>query len=518
MFSVQQRALKRAVSAIPRDVRVQLLLFGLTFVVYGYFFGTGSWHQNARYNSVFSFVEPGTSDFLTFRMDRFMVDPARNVNTGDWAQFGGHYYSNKAPGPILLGVPAYAVLFLLERALGFDPSQPRTALLNAYLLNLFVSVLITAAGVSFFYRLLRLRGAPARRAVGITCILAFSTCLFPYSTQLWGHTTAAACVILCFYHLLHDSRRGFFLAGLFGGAAVLTEYLAVVLVLLTGIYVLAARRRAVLVFVAGGLLPLLLFVGYHKLCFGSFFVIANQFQNPEFVEGHRLIGMFGGVSPGILGRLLFSPERGLLVTMPVLGVSVWGAVHWLQRERRNALVYLVLACIALPLSVNAAFNGWHGGATVCARYQIIALPFWVFLIAEAPSTRFAGLVTVVLGAISALNMLAVAATSPICSTEAGNPLYGACYPMLFSGDLSAIRLPPIRLQCLDPDFTSYAWLTAFNLGELMGLWGLLSLLPLALVVVLFVEALKRCLVAQDAAAPDRGGSGVAAAETHVSAE
>lgn len=71
----------------------------------GWFYAQGGWNQNARYDMIYSFVEPGTPDFLSFRIDHFLVDAQKTVNTGDWAFHDGHYYSNKAPGASLLGIP-----------------------------------------------------------------------------------------------------------------------------------------------------------------------------------------------------------------------------------------------------------------------------------------------------------------------------------------------------------------------------------------------------------------------------
>ena len=110
----------------------------------GWFYAQGGWNQNARYDMIYSFVEPGTPDFLSFRIDHFLVDAQKTVNTGDWAFHDGHYYSNKAPGASLLGIPVYAALYLLEYPFHRGAVPPRLDMFNAWAINLFVSVLPVA--------------------------------------------------------------------------------------------------------------------------------------------------------------------------------------------------------------------------------------------------------------------------------------------------------------------------------------------------------------------------------------
>ena len=113
-------------------LRVDAVLFCLVVLIYGFFHGGGGPNQNSRFDAMVSFVEPGTADSGTFRIDRFMsdgsgglIDPTRRGgNTMDWSwypphgranpvleagEIQGHYYSNKAPGPILLGKGAKKV-------------------------------------------------------------------------------------------------------------------------------------------------------------------------------------------------------------------------------------------------------------------------------------------------------------------------------------------------------------------------------------------------------------------------
>ena len=55
------------------------------------------WNQNSRFDLVVALVEDHT-----FQIDKYVA------NTGDYALYDGHYYSDKAPGMALLGLPVYS--------------------------------------------------------------------------------------------------------------------------------------------------------------------------------------------------------------------------------------------------------------------------------------------------------------------------------------------------------------------------------------------------------------------------
>ena len=177
----------------------EIILFCLTFFAVAWFYNGANWNHISRFDAIFAFVEPGTPDTGTFRIDRFITDPVEGVNTGDWSQNPRtkHYYSNKAPGPALLGIPLYYVMYHVERMCGFDPAHGVSLLINAYLLSLLIAGLPVAMAAVFFYRLMLARTSQdSIRAFLLTLVLVFGTLLLPYSTQLWGHGTAAAFIIM----------------------------------------------------------------------------------------------------------------------------------------------------------------------------------------------------------------------------------------------------------------------------------------------------------------------------------
>ena len=91
-----------------------LLISAVLFVSYAFFYGGGGWNQNSRFDLMRAIIEQGT-----LRIDAY------HQNTGDKAFFQGHYYSDKAPGLALLGVPIVAAVRPLLRAARVDPASPR---------------------------------------------------------------------------------------------------------------------------------------------------------------------------------------------------------------------------------------------------------------------------------------------------------------------------------------------------------------------------------------------------------
>jgi hypothetical protein len=166
--------------------------------------------------------------------------------------------------------------------------------------------------------------------------------------------------------------------------------------------------------------------------------------------------------------------------MPVLFLGLVGVYYWVRRDRTDLLLWLSGVSFVVPLVVVSAFNGWHGGASVCARYLVPALPWLCLSLKELPSSRRWSLLIACLGAISLLNMLAVAATNPVSPENVFEPLYTWVYPEFVAGNFGEIG-QPTRLQALHPAWPEIAPLTCFNLGEVMGLSGYPSLLPWLLV-------------------------------------
>ena len=486
-------------SRLVKTHKVEILLFSLVFLSHGYFYAGTAWNQVARYNTVYSLVNPNTPDYGTFRINYYMAHPPRGVGTGDWAQYQGNYYSNKAPGSSVLGAIPYFFLFHSQRFLGINSMQPIWIALNEYLINLFVSVLWTALAAVVFFQFVGQRYQfSAMSAFCTTLVFGFCTLTFPFDGGLWGHTTAAAIILLGYYHL--EQRRKPALAGLLLGVAVFVEYMAVISLAVAAAYLmlLPGRRKQIVRFLAGGAFGIAALLVSQKVTFGSFFTTATSLSDTlRRVEEGRAIafGQFESFQLDVFWKLLFSLERGIFIYMPVLLFAFMGAYRLL---RKGEIAWLT-ACamnIALYIGAISCYVFWDGGWSTGARYLIVALPFFCFLLPalESMGKRTLTLYTA-LGMISFLNMLAIA-TVEAMAPDWINPLYGEVYPRFIAGNFNENRL---FLESLGHWLSSSANTpNRFNLGQLLlNLRGHQSLIPWIGITSTLVFLLYRTMMKQD---------------------
>jgi len=476
--------------------RAEIWLLLVVIVGAAYFHGGASWNQNARLDAIFTFVEPGTHRW-TFRLDPFLPNPDRGINTGDWTRVGDHYYANKAPGTMLLGTVGYLPLYTIERAIGIDLDRPPVQQLNAYLINLWVSVIPLAVAIACWSRLVGQRAGRVA-GVGLALLTFFGTALFPYATQLWGHTTAAAFVMLAvvaFEATRSNQARLAAATGACIGMAVLSDFLALPVLVALGIAIARRDRRELLWFGLGGSGPALLLLLYQWYSFGSPWHLPTDGTNPMFVDDARALGLFGWPSGVALFQMTVGPYRGLFVQMPLLIAAGIGFARWRRRDRADPLLWVCLGSSVATLVWVSTFNGWHGGATVSARYLIVVLPLFALALRELPRDRRGRRLLLTLAVPSLLIMLAIAAVSPLVGEYAMNPLYSEIWLRFWAGALHPHVLA-IRLQALDPN-PAWRAITAWNWGDLLGLPGLTRLLPwIALVATGSTIA---CLSARDRA-------------------
>ena len=172
-----------------------VLLFLLFFITYAYFFQGGGWNQNARICLTRSII-----DYGSFAIDHFREDSPEMewVNTGDWAYYDGHYYSNKSPGLSFLAVPFFATSrALLTRLVPDDPG--RQMVLSAYASTVCtVGVLSTMLCLLIFYVFHRVFSMTVNTSLLLTVLFGFGTLAFSYSTTFYCHVPAACCSFASF--------------------------------------------------------------------------------------------------------------------------------------------------------------------------------------------------------------------------------------------------------------------------------------------------------------------------------
>jgi hypothetical protein len=459
-----------------------LLIFGVTLFSYAYFYGGAGWNQNSRFDLVRAIVEQGT-----LRIDAY------HENTGDKAFANGHYYSDKAPGLALLAVPIAGLTRPLLRVAGQDPSSPRGLLDLAYCLTVFTVALPMAAACACLFWIALQLGSSISASVFAALALGLATPMWAYSTLLWGHALAGACLVFAFACALrlHGNRsRGGDLfwglaLGLTAGWATVTEYpsapasamvagLALALVWNSGP---PRRWRVGGSIAAGASICIVVLMAYQYAAFGSVF-------HPSY--SYYPAGAFYWMKHGYLGltypridvalKLLFSCRRGLLFSGPAVLAAPFGLRLLWKQPPTHAAAVTAVAIAAYYFLFHASFSSWPAGWSYGPRYMSPGIPF--LCLGLAPLWDYARPVwRVIVGALAAagvgltLMAVSVGAQPP---DEFHCPLRQFYCPSFWAGRFS-LNLGTTLIPAEQGTNQVHG---AFNLGELVGLHGLASLIPL----------------------------------------
>jgi len=465
------------------DTRLKLaLLLGCGLLLsYAYFYQAGGWNQNSRFDLDRALVEDGT-----LRIDDFAS------NTGDKALVAGHVYSDKAPGQAFTALPVIALGEFIVGQSGGNPTAPTPLALFAYAATVVSSGVPTVlAALSVLWSARKL-GASLTGATLAALAFAVASPAWAYATLLWGHALAAGCLALAFAAAiaLRDPGRRTrdvllsIVVGATAGWAVLTEYPAAPAAMIVAAFALtqAGRDRAPRVgitlacalAVAAAVLAM-----YNERAFGSPTQLsyAGVQGFPGMAEG-----VFGVTLPKrtILQELLFGTFRGLV---PLAPVSLFAPIGLVLLLRRTATRAAALAAIAIPvyyLLFNSGYYYWSGGFSYGPRHIGAALPF-VFLGLGELWTAGTRLVRVCIAALvawgAALAFMAVS-TIVMLPEDISSPITQVVIPAFLSGDVASNRQSFLQYGTANP---AQGLLGAWNVGQVLGLPALMSLLPLVVV-------------------------------------
>jgi len=459
---------------LKHDRQAKLLLvcgFGL---LYAYFFQGGGWNQNTHFDTARALVERHTFELSAF-----------SQNTGDVGRHEGKVYSNKGPGLALLTVPVYFVTHQLERALAPGADPARRANMHAHIMTLFASALPGVVLLLVLYCHFRRAQGSIGESLCLAAAFGAGTLIFPFSGLLMSHVLTA-CTLFSTWYLVSrpPARNGtLFLAGSLVGLTVITDLLAAPVTALFLFYVMRRYRpREITGFIAGGAAVALLFLVYNYAAFGSIFKTNQTLEQKQFQTPDLLLGALQVPEPIRLYWLTFHPFRGLFHCCPVL-LLPW--LSWPRALRWRALrleTLVPLAVIFVFMLFNLSFNGWTGGWGVGPRYLIPMTPF-LFSFA-LPGLRRARVPALLLMAASAGLMFCVTAVRVMVP----GPTFGSapnwdpvadCVEHVTRGEVAISTQGMLDYVPRAPSSARWA---SYNLGELFGLQGAISLLPAALVL------------------------------------
>ncbi len=234
-------------------------IFLTFFIIYLCFAKFQNWNDNSKLDLTRAIVDE----------HRFEIDSYIN-NTGDRAYYNGHYYCDKALGASFLTVPVYAVFKLF---FGMPDTDLKLRFLE-FMIMVFSSILFSAFLVVLIYKISRFFLKKESQRMLITIIFGLGTIIFVYATIYYHHAIATFFAFLCFYLIFKMTQEKkcnyYFLAGLSGGMAVITDYLTAVIIFCCFILVILNKKwRAIFLFCFGFSLFILIFFFYNYLIFGS---------------------------------------------------------------------------------------------------------------------------------------------------------------------------------------------------------------------------------------------------------
>ena len=467
----------RDTGAVPRfalacDTLNCVVLFLVIVVSCSYFFTGGGWNQASRFDLVRAIIDKGT-----LAIDDY------GGNTEDKAEWNGHYYSDKAPGTALLAVPFVAVAKQVARKLTDDQ---KTILMAEARVGLLVCASIpTALAALAIYQIAR-RLACARRAAAIAALsYGLGTPAWAYGTFFWGHALSAACLILAFAAALELARLPWsklrialnLCVGLCAAWAVVTEFTATVaaailaVLVLTRSWHLGLRRwvGAAGLMALGALGPIVILGSYNQLAFGS--PLHFGYSSVVGFEGMKE-GLWGITYPKfeLLEKILIGKERGFLLLSPVLALAPIGLYKLIRDPARRTVGVTATGVFVYYLLLNASYHYWDGGFSYGPRHLAAGLPFLCLGLATPWYHSRIGHFTVKALAIISVSLTLVAMATHPMTPPVEWPLREIFFPGINEAHLSQNEYGL---------FNSGAT-PAVNLGELAGLHGLLSLVPLLL--------------------------------------
>ncbi len=370
----------------------------------------------------------------------------------DLASYGGHYFSDKAPGLSFLAVPVLALL------------QPFGARAWGDVRVIYACRLATVTLPALAFLLWRYRRAESARKRGLWLAVGTGSLFFAQAFSFTAHLPAALLLLLAFERLRDGAAgRGAEAAtGALLGGAILLDYLAALPVVVWLLFGLRRERRFRFwaLHALGAALPLAVLAGYHAACFAGPFDLAYRHLVVAAHRAHREAGFFGASlpDPAALWQLTFGGQRGLFLHSPFLLATI--PVAWKMSRRgskRRAEALALVAAAALLLLFDAALVDWQGGWSLGPRYLALALAPLLLLLEETTPGRGSWWLAAAIGWSVALHVGSV-----------------ATFPLAPFGP--ALLFPALELA----SFLGVHGLVAWNWGVLFGLGGLVTLLPLFL--------------------------------------
>ncbi len=378
--------------------RTATILFILLLFAYSYSHAGGGWNPDSRLNVLHSLVK-----------HKSIAIDAYHGNTGDKSFYNGHYYSDKAPGTVVLAIPAFLLATLILHSIEIDIDSAKGWFISSWITTVGSVGIITALGGTLFYLLLTV--FVDRKTALISVLATFlGSGAYTYTKYMFSHAETIGLLAIAMYCVLSPRksstlRKGMdLLAGMSAGFAVAGEYTASIVAI--SLFFLQLRRgwRTALFFILGSLPPLALIPLYGWITGGSFSAIS--YTNIVGWEGMRR-GFFGITKPNIsvAYKLLFSQARGLFFWTPFFLLMFAGLPSLFKKDK--FLLITIILVFVLQIALISGYHVWDGGRALGPRHlaglvPLIALPAAYGLARFPRIGRLLAIVSILLTGIATL--------------------------------------------------------------------------------------------------------------------
>jgi hypothetical protein len=175
-------------------------------------------------------------------------------------------------------------------------------------------------------------------------------------------------------------------------------------------------------------------------------------------------------------KILFGCSRGLLFASPVLVAAPVGLWLLWKEKVYSAAALAAAAIVAYYFLFNASFYWWKAGLSFGPRYAGASIPLLCIglPVAWRRATPMWRRVLVGSALCGVFVTLIVVSTTSQLSMQDSCPIVHSTWPAFWSGRVALNRDSMLTTA----EATSHSQYGAVNLGELIGLRGLASLIPL----------------------------------------
>jgi len=392
-----------------------IIVFLLLLLTFAYFYQDPSVNGSSRLSLIFASVQEGR-----LSIDDYYNKPG-TITGNDNAYYNGHYYSDKAIGPAVVGAIFYEPMYWIQQTF-HHPSENTVKMILTFLV---IGLPSAIAGTLMFILCLYLSKSRFRSYL-VTLSITLGTLYLPYGVTFFSHQFTASLLFSAFFMIFFlkenpKKRKGWylFLIGLLLGFALIGEYPAAIIILALVIYYLSIiwrnhdyrQWRSLILPLLGAIIPISLQLINNKLSFGGFFSIGyDNLQYQQYSAGmSQGIAGIGWPNLNALYYMTFHPTMGVFWQSPVLILAFIGAGFlFAQRQYREEAI-LAACIICIYFVVLSGYYMWWGGYSVGPRHIIPALPFFFIFLVFVPKKLnwpFVGLSLVSIG-----QMIIVAAST-----------------------------------------------------------------------------------------------------------